>query len=144
MNKAVCVDASFVIALITAEKYTIPATRHWKTWLEDDVRFLAPALLGYEVTSALYQKMVQKEIDSEGSQSALQQFLAMDIDFIHMPNLHVKASVLAEQFNRPNAYDAHYLALAEHFACTFWTADERLYNMVKGKFQWMKWIEDSE
>jgi len=49
---------------------------------------------------------------------------------------------LATHFNRPTAYDAHYLALAEMLGCEFWTADRRLYNAVKEELPWVKWLSD--
>lgn len=142
MNRAVCVDASFIVAMLAPERYTTLATARWKAWIEDDFRILAPSLLGYEVTSALYRKVLQEQIEPKDGQAALEQFLAMDIESIHLPELHAKASNLAKQFNRPNTYDAHYLAMAEHLACPLWTADERLYNTVKEKFEWIKWVEE--
>ncbi len=143
MNRAVCVDASAIVALLTAERFTAAATARWKTWLEDDLRILAPALLGYEVTSAIYRKVIRTAITLKDCQTALQQFVAMDIEYIHLPELHLKASALAKQFNRPTTYDAHYLAVADHFSCPLWTADERLFNTIKGKFDWIRWIEES-
>jgi len=142
MNRAVCVDASFIVAMLTPERYTTLATARWKAWIEGDQRILAPALLAYEVTSALHRMVVQEAIKPEDSRVALQQFIAMDIEFIHLPELHIKASELAKRFNRPNVYNAHYLALARHLACPLWTADERLYNTVKEKFEWIKWVEE--
>jgi predicted nucleic acid-binding protein len=47
---------------------------------------------------------------------------------------------LAEEFNRPTAYDAQYLALAERLSCDFWTADERMSNAVSGKFLSIRWL----
>ncbi|MBC8099768.1 MAG: type II toxin-antitoxin system VapC family toxin [Armatimonadetes bacterium] len=44
--------------------------------------------------------------------------------------LYRRAYELAEQLSLPTAYDAQYLAVAEHLGCDFWTADERLYNAV--------------
>jgi predicted nucleic acid-binding protein len=143
MNKAVCVDASFVVALLTGEQYTTPATAHWKEWLDDDLKILAPTLFGYEVTSALYRKVLQKAIEPESGQEALRQFLAMDIESTYLPELHARATELAMQFKRPNTYDAHYLALAEYSSCPLWTADERLFNAVKGTFKWIRWIEET-
>lgn len=47
---------------------------------------------------------------------------------------------LAAKFNRPTAYDAQYLAVAERLKCEFWTADERLVNAVQKDLSWVKWI----
>ena len=47
---------------------------------------------------------------------------------------------LATQYNRPTAYDAQYLALAERLSCDFWTADERMFNAVKDKSPDLQWI----
>ena len=44
--------------------------------------------------------------------------------------LHRQALILADAFGLPAAYDAHYLALAEHFECELWTADRRLLRAV--------------
>jgi predicted nucleic acid-binding protein len=47
---------------------------------------------------------------------------------------------LATQFNRPTAYDAQYLAVAERLGYDFWTADERLYNVVNTQLSWVGWL----
>jgi predicted nucleic acid-binding protein len=143
MDKTVCVDASLIVALLMPERYTQRALALWQAWIDNDLRILAPALLGYEVTSALYRKVLQGKIELHDGQAALEQFLALEIESVHLPELHIKASALARQFERPNTYDAHYLALADHFACPFWTADERLYNTVKSTFEWVKWVEET-
>ena len=51
---------------------------------------------------------------------------------------------LATRFNRPAAYDAHYLALAEMMNCEFWTADRRLFNVVKDELPWVRWLGKHE
>jgi predicted nucleic acid-binding protein len=38
--------------------------------------------------------------------------------------------------------DAHYLALAEQQNCEYWTADTRLWNTVRGKLSWIRWLGD--
>jgi predicted nucleic acid-binding protein len=45
-----------------------------------------------------------------------------------------------ERFSLPSAYDAHYLALAESRQCECWTADERLWNPVRRKPPWVRWL----
>jgi predicted nucleic acid-binding protein len=49
-------------------------------------------------------------------------------------------SVIWRKFNRPNTYDAHYLALAENLNCPFWTGDERLFNAVHSDFSDVFWL----
>ncbi len=41
-----------------------------------------------------------------------------------------------------DSYDAHYLALAEHLGCEFWTADKRLHNAVHEKLPWVRGLGD--
>jgi len=101
MNRAVCVDASFIVAMLTPERYTTPATARWKAWIKDDFRILAPSLLGYEVTSALYRKVLQEQIEPKDGQAALEQFLAMDIESIHPPELHARPAILPSSSTAP-------------------------------------------
>jgi predicted nucleic acid-binding protein len=143
MDETVCVDASLITALLMPERYTSQATTLWEAWVSQDFRIVAPSLLGYEVTSALYRKVFQGSITPEDGQSALQQFVALNIEMLTLPELHFSATELARQFNRPNTYDAHYLALSRHLASTLWTADERLYNAVRDKFSFVRWVEEN-
>ncbi|MBN1145909.1 MAG: type II toxin-antitoxin system VapC family toxin [Anaerolineales bacterium] len=137
----VCVDASLVMALLTPERFSQMALALWQEWALDDREIVAPLLLRYEVTSALYRKALQNSISKEDAAQALQYFLALDIEFMDPPDLPVLATELANKFQRPNTYDAHYLALAQRLDCQFWTGDERLYNATQGSFEWICWIE---
>ena len=47
---------------------------------------------------------------------------------------------LATRYNRPTAYDAQYLALAERLSCDFWTADERMFNAIKDHSPNIHWL----
>lgn len=143
MDETVCVDASLIVALLMPERYTSQSTHLWEAWVSQDIQIVSPSLLGYEVTSALYRKMFQGMITPEDGQSALQQFVALDIKMLTLPELHFSATELARQFNRPNTYDAHYLALSKHLASALWTADERLYNTVRDKFSFVRWVEEN-
>lgn len=144
MVDAVCVDASLIVSLLIPEAHTDQAMALWQAWIEDDLHVLAPSLLGYEVTSAIHRKVSEGRIEAQDGGAALEQFLAMHIETIHAPELHIKATALATQFERRNTYNAHYLAVADHFACPLWTADERLYNTVKGTLEWVRWVGEPE
>jgi predicted nucleic acid-binding protein len=140
MKSQICIDASLIIALVIPERFSRLALSFWQKWTLDDSQIVAPSLLRYEVTSALYRKAYQKQVSSADSLAALEQFLALDIITSDPPGLPLRATELARQFNRPNTYDAHYMALAEQLSCPFWTADERLYNAVYPVFPGIFWL----
>lgn len=56
---------------------------------------------------------------------------------LQLLELHQKAFDIANQFNLPASYDAHYLALAESLNGEFYTGDKRLYNTVKDSLSWI-------
>jgi predicted nucleic acid-binding protein len=58
--------------------------------------------------------------------------MSLAIEMIDAPGISINAFELAKHNKRPNTYDTHYLALALHLGCSFWTGDERFYNAVKG------------
>jgi predicted nucleic acid-binding protein len=66
--------------------------------------------------------------------------LAIDVSLQTFDTIHQRAWQLAADFNRPTAYDTHYLALAEHFGCPFWTADQKLFNAVRENLAWVNFL----
>ena len=64
----------------------------------------------------------------------------MIVRLLHPPNISLRAFDWAARFNRPAAYDAYYLALAEMMESEFWTADERLYKAIRANFPNIHWL----
>jgi predicted nucleic acid-binding protein len=136
----VCVDASIVVALVTTEAQSEKALALWAEWIRGDVQVVAPALLRYEATSALRRKAVRGAMSLQDARRALEEALSLDIKLLDSPDLSLHAFDLAARFNRPAAYDAHYLALTEMMEGESWTADERLYNAVRDDFPRIHWL----
>jgi predicted nucleic acid-binding protein len=140
----VCVDANIVIKLVVEEVYSHQARTLWRTWQNENYRISAPPLLQYEITSVL-RKYVSRGLRTlQESRQALQLALAFNIQYLELADIHLRAFELADRLERPAAYDTHYLALAEHLGCEFWTADERLVNAVQGVLPWVKWLGQTE
>ena len=140
----ICVDANIVIKLVVEEAYSDQARTLWRAWQNEDYQILAPPLLKYEITSVL-RKYVSRGLRTlRESRQALQLALAFNIQYLEPVDFHLRAFELADRLGRPAAYDTHYLALAEHLGCEFWTADERLVNTVQGVLPWVKWLGQTE
>ena len=141
-NSQVCVDANIIVKIVSPEELRPQAIMLWQHWLNEEREAVAPRLLAYEVTSVLRRKAARGLLTLEEARDALEAALALPITLIDLPNLSQQAFELATRFNRPTAYDSHYLALAEHFDCHFWTADERLCNATKDQFPRIRWLGD--
>ena len=96
-------------------------------------------MLRYELV-AVARKWVYRELTTpEKAKVALDTVLRYPVTIVDDVLLH-RADELATEHNRPTAYDARYLAVAERYQCDFWTADERLFNAVNGNFPRVHWL----
>jgi predicted nucleic acid-binding protein len=144
MRDVVVVDTSIAIKWVLQESDSDIAETMLIEWSSNGVVILAPALLTYEVTNALYKKARKGEITFETAKEALTKVLVSGValNFSQDSNLGRRAIELARQFGLPATYDAHYLALAEREGCELWTADTRMWNSIRGKLTWVRWIGD--
>lgn len=136
----VCVDASVVVALVTAERFSRVVLGLWQEWVSQSLQPTAPLLLRYEVASALHRKVLDSKMSREDARQALDKALACDIRYLDPPNINTSAFELAARLSRPTTYDSHYLVLAEQLDCLFWTGDERFYNAAGGAFSRIRWL----
>ena len=97
----------------------------------------APALLPYELSNAVWQAERRGRISRDQADRIIESFANLDIEII--PQSWGESLPLARHFGR-SAYDAAYLTLAERLGEQLITGDERLYNAVKGKLDWVLWI----
>jgi predicted nucleic acid-binding protein len=91
-----------------------------------------------KAASVIRNHVYRRLISTEAGRAAFDAFLAQEITLLHPDSLDKRIWELAEQYNRPTAYDTSYLALAESAGCELWTADGRLYNAVCDALPWVK------
>ena len=137
MDAKICVDASFALKLVLSEADSDLAQSEWQNWLLSGVEIAAPDLFTYETASVLRNRVFRKEITQSEADEALEILAGLEIIYHHPAAIRQSAWDMARIINRPTAYDAFYLALAQQEGCPFWTGDRRLYNAVKNRLKWV-------
>lgn len=128
-STAVCVDANIVVRLVGPD----PDRRVydlWQGWRSSETDLVAPSLLRFEVTNAFHRMRLAGNIADDLAAELLLLALDLPIRYVSDTRLHQDALALAGRFRLAAAYDAHYVALAQHLGAELWTADKRLYNAL--------------
>jgi predicted nucleic acid-binding protein len=144
MRKVVVVDTSLVLKWIINEPDSEKALALLTKWSNEGVEIHAPALLAYEATNSLYQKVRSGKYTLDGAKQSLVDviFTELELDFSQDAALSVRALEFADRFGLQATYDPHYLALAEREGCELWTADTRMWQIVRSELTWVRWVSD--
>jgi predicted nucleic acid-binding protein len=144
MKKAIVVDTSIVLKWVLDEPDSATALTLLIGWINEEIVIQAPALLTYEVANALFQRVRKSEMTADRARQALEDILFPELmlNFVEYTELSKRAISMAQQYNLPATYDAHYLALAEREKCEYWTADSRLCTAVKDKLPWVHQLSE--
>lgn len=145
MNKDILVvDANIAIKWAVMEEDSHIAEKLLAEWHFYHKKMIVPILFVYEITNILLKKQRKNILTLTKAQQAVALILDTGIETYWPidPELSQKALEFADIYKLPATYDAHYLALAEREGCEFWTADERLYNSVKGQLSWVRLMAD--
>jgi len=139
--KEVCVDASLAVKWVVKESYDEEALALLEKWRIGKVELIAPAFFEVEVDSIIRKKVaVRKTLTESEGDAAFELLRHLPIKIQSLPNQRQRAWELAKELAQSTIYDTTYLALAELSGCEFWTADKRLYNSVKNKLHFVKWL----
>jgi len=140
-TKEVCVDASLAVKVVVPEPDSDKADALFEEWANEGTLLIAPAFFVVETDSIVRQKVaLRKELTPEQAEAAFVKLQALPIQQIAVPGQRQRAWEIATDLGLPTVYDATYLALAELRGCEFWTADERLFNRVKDRLPFVKWL----
>lgn len=142
-NEVVVVDANIAIKWVLIETDSEIARALLAEWKKKEMVVYVPTLLTYEVTNILYREVRAGRITSETAKNGINMILRT-VSPVYSRNsaLNLRAMALAKHFGLPATYDTHYLALAERKDCPFWTADARMWKVVKNELDWVHWIGD--
>jgi predicted nucleic acid-binding protein len=133
------VDASVLLHAFLPDEVQPNAMAVVRHHVSGRLHLKAPALLPYELSNAVWQAERRGRISRDQADRIIESFANLDIEII--PQSWGEMLPLARRFGR-SAYDAAYLTLAERLGEQLITGDERLYNAVKGKLDWVLWIGD--
>jgi len=103
-------------------------------------KFRGLPLLIFEVANALWKAVRVARIDFVDAVEAVRK-----MEELRIPLRTISLAdtlTLAHRYER-TAYDAAYLTLASLEEVPLITADKRLYNALKDKFEWIMWIESA-
>lgn len=140
MAAVIVADSNILLGRLLPVPYATAAGQLIQQWEAKGLQLAAPTLFRYEVVAVIRRYVHHKLITYDEALTRLEKIFATVIDYHLDENLLRRALELATQFNRPTAYDAQYLAVAERLGCEFWTADERLYNAAKDQLAWVNWL----
>ena len=132
----ICLDASVVVRWLLDTRMS-----HIESLVKDEIRFVAPSLMRYEVTNALYQVAKAGGFTIPTAGELIDVLLTLPIEFVDEVHLHRGALALAHRYRSGAAYDAHYVALARHLGAELWTADKRLYNALHPHLDAVRLVE---
>jgi predicted nucleic acid-binding protein len=138
----ICVDASLATKWVLSEEGSELAEALYAANRTQGV--IAPALMPAEVTNAIRRQVVRDMMEHSAAEAALAGFLRFRVQLAEDNQIHMEALRLAHGFDRPAAYDMHYVALAEIAGCDLWTADERLLNALGGRLTFVRSLSTYE
>ena len=134
----ICLDASFILDVVLITPVSDKLETMLLDWSQAGIEIIAPPIFESETTSVLRNKLFRQVLSEEVASLAFNHVRNMPVSILNLPDLQQRAWALAERFNHSRAYDAQYLAVAEHERCEFWTTDKRLYNSVQPSLPWVK------
>ena len=142
LRSAICVDASVVVRVVLAPTPPV-VQRLWSDWQQAGREILAPSLLLYELTNALYRYQRAGVASPVLMQEALSLALSLPIRLHSEPELHQEAMNWAARLGLPAVYDAHYIALASRLGAELWTADRRLARAAHLQLPWVHLVDST-
>lgn len=138
--KQVVVDSSLAIKWLFIEDRTSEAIVQLRDWIDQGVERLVPSWFMCELANVVFQRVRGKLQSLQDAQDNFRDIVRFVRILDAEPNISVQAIQIAFRFGQGAAYDAHYLALAEHLDCELWTADEHFWQAVRSDFDRVKWI----
>lgn len=142
MTSWIVIDNHILIAAAIVETYTAQAEALLRWIQAEEISIAAPNLIRYESVSVLRKLAHRGTITPQNGKELLKNILERPIYLVMEGDLLMRAYQIAGEFGMPSAYDAQYLAVAEHLNCAFWTGDRRLFNTVQPRLTWVKYIGD--
>lgn len=103
------------------------------------IQLFAPNLYLYEVINGVTGAIRRQRLEHAQGKDLLRSLLLAEIT-LRVPSIDRMYEIALDY--GLSVYDSSYVSLAEALGADFWTADRQLYDAVREKLTWVKWIAD--
>ena len=135
------VDASVAIKWLNpTEPLAEQAHAIRDTYAQGQVSFIVPMFWEYEIINGVNKAVARGDLTEQEGVDATTLLLTIQAEKVPLPP-PLKSYELARKYQR-SVYDSWYIALAEERGCEFWTSDLKLYNAVKDRLLFVRWLGD--
>jgi predicted nucleic acid-binding protein len=140
----IVVDANISVALLVRLDYSEKSSMLFQGWHTQGIELCAPSIWHAEIVSVLRKMILAGQITAEDAQAALANLVNLPVTVIQ-PDVEVLQASLewAKRMGTLAAYDAQYIALADHLGAEFWTADRKLYDNLAANLPWLHWVGET-
>jgi predicted nucleic acid-binding protein len=122
---SIVIDAN-VLAVLPLDRRRAPAVdRHLRQWRDAGEDLHAPALLPYELASALATAVAAGQLPREDAARAWAHVSTVPV-VLHQLDDGPAVVAMTQRLERKSAYDAAYVVLAQQLGAELWTLDGRL------------------
>lgn len=135
------VDASVAIKWLNpTEPLAEQANAIRDAYAQGRVRFVVPLFWDYEITNGVNKAVARGDLTEQEGREAILMLLTLQAEKVLL-STPLESYELARKYQR-SVYDSWYIALAEERGCEFWTSDLKLYNAVKDRLPFVRWLGD--
>lgn len=123
---------------LSDETDTVPALDMLHGYIAGTVEFVAPRIWSYEIANVMNKAVSIGRLTENEGREAFEILHMLDIEFLDFPS-PANAYRLTRTYQQ-SVYDSLYLTAAHTHNLDLWTGDRRLYNAVKERLPFVRWI----
>lgn len=128
-SKQIVIDANIAVHAVLPIKSIMNIIDELQIYRQNGIRLIAPDLMISEAASVIRRLVFMQNISFDECRTAIDDLFALNIRFIPL-DIHLchLAFQWAAKHQHAKIYDSIYLALADNYKCSLWSADKRLVN----------------
>lgn len=142
ITRTYVVDASVALKwYLDDEEYIHNARKILRNYGDRKIEIIVPDFFLVEVGNALNVAVRRGRLEAGKAFDYFQHILELDIPVMGCSGFLVSAWEFAREYDR-SVYDSLYVAMADTLNHDFCTGDKKLYNALRDRLTWVRWIGD--
>lgn len=149
MSNYICLDTSVLVKVLAEEVDSVKATALMQKVIQDGQLIVLPSFAWAEVGTVLRKKCRNNDLSVQEADDLWLEFRQFPgIEYLSDDSVMDRAYKISRYFDLSTLYDAAFLAVTEIAGeragerCEFWTADEKLINLLNGRRNYVMLLKE--